>query len=109
LNITNDGWFGKSSGPYQHLAMARMRAIEEGLPIVRAANTGISVVVDPWGRERARLDLGETGVLDAALPLPLPWTVFGSARWWPLALAVAACLLVMASIETCARRGHSDI
>jgi apolipoprotein N-acyltransferase len=109
LNITNDGWFGKSSGPYQHLAMARMRAIEEGLPMVRAANTGISVVVDPWGRERARLDLGETGVLDAALPLPLPWTVFGRARWWPLALAVAACLFVMASIETCARRGHSDI
>ncbi len=109
LNVTNDGWFGRSSGPYQHLAMARMRAIEEGLPMVRAANTGISVVVDPWGRVQARLGLGETGVLDAALPKPLAATVFARARWWPVILAGVACLLIMLVMEGRARRRHSDV
>jgi apolipoprotein N-acyltransferase len=71
---------------------------------VRSANTGISVVVDPWGRVQARLELGETGVLDAALPEPLPATVFARARSWPVILAVVACLLLMAMIEARARR-----
>jgi apolipoprotein N-acyltransferase len=68
VNVTNDGWFGISSGPYQHLQQARVTAIEQGLPLVRAANTGISAVVDPVGRIVGSLPLATEGVLDAPLP-----------------------------------------
>jgi apolipoprotein N-acyltransferase len=85
LNLTNDGWFGQTSGPYQHLAQARLRSIEEGLPLVRVANTGISAVVDGYGRITASLPLGSEGVLDASLPRSLPDTLY--ARWGDMVFA----------------------
>ena len=98
LNVTNDGWYGISSGPYQHFAAARMRAIEEGLPLVRNANNGISGVIDPYGRVIARLGLDAVGVLDAPLPTPISPTIF--ARMGSLVLSVllfitAACALCL--------------
>ncbi|TCS65052.1 apolipoprotein N-acyltransferase [Varunaivibrio sulfuroxidans] len=68
LNITNDSWYGRTSGPYQHLVSARMRAVEEGLAMVRVANTGISAIIDPYGRVRHHLALGRAGVIDGRLP-----------------------------------------
>jgi apolipoprotein N-acyltransferase len=79
INVTNDGWFGRSVGPYQHLAQARLRAIEQGLPVIRAANTGISAVIDSHGRRLRLLPLMQTGVLDSGLPVALASTPYG--RW----------------------------
>jgi len=76
VNMTDDSWFGPNTGPMQHFLIARVRAIEEGLPIVRAANSGISAVIDSYGRIRARLDLGLRGVIDSDLPVALPQTPF---------------------------------
>ena len=71
LNVTNDGWFGNTSGPYQHLAMTITRAVEQGVPVVRAANTGISAVIDPYGRIIAEIGLNKTDVIDSQLPSSL--------------------------------------
>jgi apolipoprotein N-acyltransferase len=76
LNVTNDAWYGRSAGPYQHFAMVKTRAVELGLPLVRAANSGISGVVDAHGRVVAKLGLGETGVVDALLPVAIKPTLY---------------------------------
>jgi len=93
VNLTNDGWFGISTGPYQHLQQVRLRAIEEGLPVVRAANTGISAVIDPMGRVVARLGLGLEGVLDSSLPSAIPPTIYARVGDTPAAILLAAALI----------------
>lgn len=96
LQITNDAWFGNFAGPRQHLALARMRAIERGLPLVRVANTGISAVIDARGAITAGLALNEAGALDAPLPPRLPPTLYARTGDWPaLALLVALAALAL--------------
>jgi len=100
LNITNDAWFGRSSGPFQHFAQARLRAVEEGLPLVRAANNGISAIVDAYGRVVAELPLDAVGVLDGHLPAPMDtitfYAVMGDLILVPLSIvpAIVGYLLV---------------
>ena len=91
LNVTNDAWFGLSSGPYQHLASARLRAVEEGLPMIRAANTGVSAVIDAHGRVLASLAIGQEGIIDHVLPPPRAATSYSLWGDWIL-LAVALIL-----------------
>lgn len=76
LNITNDAWFGASAGPYQHFYQARVRAVELGMPLIRVANTGVSAVVDSWGRVLAEIDLDKKGIRDVAVPSLGPLTPY---------------------------------
>jgi len=98
VNISNDAWFGRTSGPLQHLNLASYRAIETGLPVVRATPTGTSAMIDPWGRvvDGQRLDAGESGVIDARLPQPTGVTLYGRIGDLLFWLAVVAGLLVAA-------------
>jgi apolipoprotein N-acyltransferase len=89
--VTNDGWYGDSAGPYQHFFQVRIRAIEEGLPAIRSANTGISGIIDSYGRIVAKSELFEETALDAPLPLPLSPTLFahtGNGLWLAVLLLI---------------------
>ena len=91
LQITNDAWFGTRSGPFQHAAQARLRAVEQGLPLVRVANTGVTQVTDARGRITAALPFGTEGYLDAALPGPLPATPYARYGEIPLLVWLGGC------------------
>ena len=94
MQLTNDAWFGARSGPQQHLAQARMRAIEQGLPMVRSANTGISGVIDPKGRVTASIPLNTAGYLDTALPAPGALTIYGRTGDLPWVILILGGLIV---------------
>ncbi len=98
VNDTNDGWFGMTPGPYQHLRLAEMSAVALGLPLVRAANTGISVVTDPYGREIDALALGATGTIEAPLPEAAAPTPFSHLRNLPFFGLLAATFVFGVSV-----------
>jgi len=97
INVTNDGWFGDTTGPRQHFHMSRVRAVEEGASLVRAANNGISAMIDPYGRVHGRIGLDVVGVIDTALPQalpPPPYARFGDSIFWGMVLG----LLLLAGV-----------
>ncbi|CUK12746.1 Apolipoprotein N-acyltransferase [Ruegeria denitrificans] len=104
LQITNDAWFGTRSGPYQHLVQAQMRAIEQGLPMMRSANTGVSAMIDPLGRITKALPLGQAGFIDAKLPAPLAPTAYSKIGDVPVFVLLGA---LVALLWRNARRAHA--
>jgi len=107
LNITNDAWYGFTSGPFQHFAIARLRAVEQGLPLVRDGNNGISAVIDPLGRVVARLGLDDVGALDAPLPralAPTPYARYGDAWFFVLVLVGVGATAGVTAFERRHRR-----
>ncbi|MEM6745482.1 MAG: apolipoprotein N-acyltransferase, partial [Pseudomonadota bacterium] len=91
VQVTNDAWFGASAGPWQHFHQARMRAVEQGLPVVRSANTGISAIIDAHGRVVASLPLNEAGAVQAPLPPPLTPTFYARLGDLPFLGLLALC------------------
>lgn len=112
LNLTNDSWYGFSTGPFQHFAQTRMRAVEEGLPLVRVANSGVSGIIDAHGRVRGKLDLNQVGILDADLPKSLParptYATLGDGPYISgliILLIILKFMLCHTKISTVQRRG----
>ncbi|MFY0614797.1 MAG: apolipoprotein N-acyltransferase [Hyphomicrobiaceae bacterium] len=92
INLTNDAWFGNTTGPYQHLHQTRLRAVEQGVPMLRSANTGVSAIVDPIGRILSSLPLNETGVIDSEMPNAVRTPIY--ARHGPIVELSAVCLIL---------------
>ncbi|MEL6752050.1 MAG: nitrilase-related carbon-nitrogen hydrolase, partial [Pseudomonadota bacterium] len=99
VNVTNDAWFGDTPGPRQHLHQSRVRAVEQGLPVVRAANSGISAIIDSYGRVTSSLGLGLQGVVDGSLPQARsapPFASFGNAPF-----LIFICIIYALSVVGC--------
>lgn len=107
VHITNDAWFGDFSGPYQHLAQARMRAIETGLPVVRSANTGVSAMIDPNGRVLKSLELGSAGYFDHHLPNAKKPTLYSRTGEW-IWMVLATMLLIITFVRALRIKSESD-
>lgn len=107
VNITNDGWFGNTTGPRQHLHQSRVRAVEEGLPFIRAANNGISAMIDPQGRITASLDLNVRGVIDPQIPPAIPPPPY--ARWGDMLFLLNAGLFLVLAGALMRRRSVSTV
>lgn len=105
LNVTNDGWYGKSAGPHQHLAAARMRAVEEGVPLIRAANTGISAVIDSYGRLIAHKKIDKTGNIDIFLPAASDAPFFSKIGHFPAIFILVILRLLQAIAIKRAKKG----
>jgi apolipoprotein N-acyltransferase len=97
VNITNDEWFGRSAGPVQHADLAVLRSAELGMGLVRAANTGISMIVDPYGRVLARTQLFEATELTGGIPAPIPPTIYAQWGEWVTLLSIAVVVLLLAA------------
>ncbi|MEK9684454.1 MAG: apolipoprotein N-acyltransferase [Rhodospirillaceae bacterium] len=106
LNLTNDAWFGDSAGPRQHLAHAQMRAVELGLPVARAANTGISAMIDPWGRIVDKIGLGVSGQLDVDLPKALPPTFYSRIGETPVIIIISSIFILALAYGLYARNAR---
>jgi apolipoprotein N-acyltransferase len=107
LNVTNDGWFGNTTGPRQHLHQARVRAVEEGLPLLRAANNGISAIIDGRGRLLARLDLNAKGAIDSPLPAPLGQPPYGRVGDLPFGLLMIGIATIILRLRRSGVKGWS--
>jgi apolipoprotein N-acyltransferase len=107
VHITNDAWFGNFSGPYQHLAQARMRAIETGLPVVRSANTGVSAMINPYGQVIRLLELGTAGYFDHRLPAAISPTLYARTGEW-VWMIIAALLLIITFLRALRVYGEID-
>ena len=108
LTLSNDAWFGQTAGPHQHFAQARMRAIEEGLPVIRVANTGISGVIDSYGRVLVRSEIGKAVAIDSPVPASRGNTLYSQTRVLAPLVLLACFLLMCFWLEICVQRRNKS-